>query len=254
MSPQVPSTSKKVPKTRMKFDRTNYEKILEGYRGAPGNHSAASRWSGVDRQAATRAWTKGWPQFAWARPIRDVLKEEGDAKRIADLEKARRAREADDADRAKNEGERKQAIDEERQVMRTVREDVLHAANVVKRLVPSMHVLGMIIQNELIDPTTGKAFPNPAIKAPQAMKLLRDFSTLVARVSIAERVVVELGRLDRGESTANVKEVTDMDNDALLESLDLIASVRDQVRADLASGAMDEEPEPGPAGAPPTTH
>lgn len=50
-----------------------YKRLLEAFRGAPGNMTGAAKKAGCAFGTAKRAWSIGWPEHEWGRPISEVL-------------------------------------------------------------------------------------------------------------------------------------------------------------------------------------
>jgi hypothetical protein len=95
------------PKTRAR-----YEKVLAAARECGPNAAAIARMAGCDRGTARRLLERGWPGVPWGRPISVVLREEGDAAKVAaaarlkaeaDAAQALAARTRDDAIKSQSE-------------------------------------------------------------------------------------------------------------------------------------------------------
>lgn len=228
----------KRPKTQrspIRYSRLTYDKVLEGFRSSPGNASEAARYAGVCRKTAQRLWQVGWPNYAWAPPMREVLEREGKAATVAALERARREREASDAERERGRRLYHEALEEEGRMMAAVRKNVAGAAIVGLSMLPAMAALAKVVNSAVLGPD-GRPLPDPTISPKEAMKLLRDFTTSVSKLAYAEKNVVELGRLDRGQSTVNIASVGVTMTDAeLKEQLDLVVDVSATLGEELAA-------------------
>lgn len=58
-----------------KVDQATYDKLVEAYRLDPGNHSAASRYAGVQRRTARRVWDHGNEAKGW-KPAKVLIAED----------------------------------------------------------------------------------------------------------------------------------------------------------------------------------
>jgi hypothetical protein len=212
---------------RLKRTKLTYETVLQAYRESPNNHDRARRQTGYDREAVRRLWEVGWPKLPWARPIKLVLGEETKAAQAAALERVRVERELSDADRVKKVAAYKAAVEEETSMMAAVRQDVLSAALVARRLVPAMTAVSSIITNAVLD-ADGKAKVSPTLTPMQALKVLKDYTTIVSKIAYAEGEVVKLGRLDRGQATTIVADA-DLPAEDVLDEIAAVATLHDRL-------------------------
>lgn len=218
-----------VRRKRPKQTKQLYELILNAYRENPGVHRAVERETKYDRRAAKLLWEKGWPHKTWAKPIKDVLGEELDDVRAEALRKAQAARDLDDAAAEAKRGAWKREIEEEVYMMTSVRQNVLGMSAVVQGMQQGVLQLSRIVIGSVLD-ADGKPLANPKVKPVEAMKILRDVATMVGRLAYSEQVVVDLGRLVRGEAPGGAASTPkEMDDDSLRENLKLIEELRKEL-------------------------
>lgn len=213
--------------------REFYEKLLIAFRECPSNASFAARRASCDRRTANRAWVKGWPDRGF-EPIEKALENEkrelagaGKRAQIAQQEAAEAARE-------KVRQEALQARDQEQQILKVARGDVLAALVLAADLVHAMRAAVGAIKRDLEAKPDGSP---PDIKPIAAMQLLARHSQLVQRAVGAAEAVIQLSRLDRGQTTANIGiGVTDEDltPEQIDEELEAIADVLKATRTPLA--------------------
>lgn len=224
------------------YTRTLYDKLLAGFREAPGNASHAARVAGCDPRTARRAWTLGWAAqngevLPWARPIRDVVAKEADtaAARRGQEEAIRREREsrrleAEDAEAEKAREERIETLKLEGNLLKAARQDVLSVLVVAAELVPAMRGLGAIIKGAVFD-DEGKPRVPPQISPRDAMMLLSRHASLVGRGVYAAEAIIQLGRLDRGQPNAIVGvQDADMTDEQIAEEMEAAQGVLARLR------------------------
>lgn len=219
---------KMTPRT---YTRELYNKLLEGYRGAPGVHTKAARYAGVGWRTAKRAYTQGWPQVAWGKAIELVLREEGDQAKVIAMERARRERELQDADAEKARRARLEQVAEEEIIARALRKDVQNAAILVSSLTPAMQGYTRIIFQEVLEPEPDGSYnlnrprfkQSPGVSAVAAIRAIEAFTRMASRVSQAGELVIQLGRTERGEANMNVA-VDNMSAESAVEELQLAES------------------------------
>lgn len=174
--------------------RERYGKLLAGYRESPGNHAATASFVGCDWRTAKRAWELGWPKYPWARPIRDVLREEEESarKRAAALEQELSEREREHSDAAREEYIEARA--QEQQLLKVARHDVMTALASCAKLSNAVQLLADHISTKL---QQGLAH----LPADKALRLLRDYVRVTKDAVLAADAVVKLSRLERGQAT-----------------------------------------------------
>lgn len=179
-----------------------YEKALALYRETPGACAEVARRLPCSRQLAKRLWAgPPYPVYPWARPISLVIEDERRAARARQLDLARQAQEADAAEREKARMSHIDSLAQEAQMMKVARGDTLAALALAAELTPAMRQLARVIV-EAAKPKPDGAPPD--ISAVQAMALLSRHTQLIQRAVGAAETLVQLGRLERGQSTANV--------------------------------------------------
>lgn len=179
-----------------------YDSLVIAFREAPGNVSFAARRAICSRQLAKRLWDgRPYKDYPWAKPISVVLEDERLAAMAFAREAARRDAEAKEAQRQRASEEAIEAQAQERQMLRVARADVLGALTLAASLVPAMQQAAKAITKALEAKPDGSP---PEIKAKDAMTLLTRHTQLIQRAVGAAEAVIQLSRLDRGASTANV--------------------------------------------------
>lgn len=182
--------------------REFYDSLVIAYRETPGNASQAARRAFCERRMAKRAWETGWPQYPWARPIRQVLELEQVSAQAAARAAVIKAQDAVEEEREQSRQESVEARRQEHQMLKAARGDVLAALVLAADLVGAMRVAVATIKDNLqVDPVTGKL---PSITPIAAMSLLTRHATLVQKAVGAAEAVIQLSRLERGASTVNV--------------------------------------------------
>lgn len=210
--------------------RDFYEKLLNAYREEPGNATHAGRKCGCDRRAALFAWEKGWKHHPWARPIKDVLMEEREEARALARRKQEEMQLAAEATR---DLARKEAVDARKQeldILRVARSDVLAALAIAAECVPAMRILAKVIA-EFCRP--GPQGQLPTIGPKDAMQLMTRHASLVQKAVGAAEAVIQLSRLERGESTVNVglaQEQEPLTQEALFEELEAVEEILQAAR------------------------
>lgn len=172
-----------------------YNALVDGFRQTPGNASAAARMAAVDPRTARRGWEIGWvKQYDWARPIREVIREE--------MAQARKARlEAQEAERFDQEREREKArtasikaAQEEAQAVSLARTNAIGAGMMIGSLMRALVPLAKRIESDLSNPAT-------QLSPTQTAKMLADMANVTRHSNEAMRTALELERLRLGEPT-----------------------------------------------------
>lgn len=190
-----------MPSGRRPITRELYDSLVIAFRECPGNASFAARQAGCERRMANRGWLKGWPHTDWAKPIKDVLESEKLAAAAALRQAALRAEEAREAERESARQESIEARKQELQMMKAARADTVASLVLISELIAPMRQLVRAVTKACQPGPDGSA---PDIPATVAMGLLTRFSQMVQKSVGATEAMVQLTRLERGESTANV--------------------------------------------------
>lgn len=174
--------------------REFYGKLVQGYRESPGNHAATGRWVGCDWRTAQRAWEHGWPRYPWARPIRDVLREEEESarKRAAALEQELAEREREHSDKAREDYIEARA--QEQQMLKVARHDVMASLAACAKLAPAV---GLIADHIAAQVQRGLG----QLPTDKALRLISAYVKVTKQASDAAETVVKLSRLERGAAT-----------------------------------------------------
>ncbi len=194
--------------------KAGYNKILDAFRQTPGNYAGAGRIAGVNQKTARRAWEHGWPRWTWARPIRDVLKEEADqtmARVAARLE-------ADDKEATEERAKSRKASllvkEEEEKILLACRRNVVALLGITARsLVVAEALVGKLTHETCemgVDRNGAPALrpkPGATIKLDpeKCGQLLERLSRVQSKAVELAGQVLDQGRLSRGEPTAFVE-------------------------------------------------
>lgn len=218
-----------MPGAKTVITREFYEKLLNAFREAPGNCAFAARRASCARPTAKRAWAKGWPDRDF-EPIEVALENEKREKHNAHKRALIAQQDQAEASREKLRQEALEARAQEAQILKVARGDVLAALVLAADLTTAMRSAVGAIKRELAEKPDGSP---PDIKPMQAMQLLARHSQLVQRAVGAAEAVIQLSRLDRGQTTANIgvglieEDLTDAQIDEELEAiLDVLGSAR----------------------------
>jgi hypothetical protein len=141
---------------------------------------------------ALRGWKQGWPVLQWAEPIERVL----DREKLAAQEKAR----AEEVERARlaarvRDDARDDALkthEQEGQMVKAARVNVLVLLNATGRLGPALQVLSEQIRQRI---ETNQLDPS------EASGLLRNVASAAGQMVKAGQVALQLERLYRGQPT-----------------------------------------------------
>lgn len=197
--------SRHVMAKRTVITREFYDNVCAIYREVGINHVEVARRALCIDRTVSKLYHFGSPRLGFP-PIRQVLdstqKTDIAAAQQAARDAAKRAQEAADAERAREEKERRDAADQERQMLKVARGDVLSCLVIAAELTPAMRILARVITKACeLDEKTGEL---PAIAPAAAMALLVRHALVMQRAINATEAIVQLSRLDRGETTANV--------------------------------------------------
>jgi hypothetical protein len=238
-------------KTNMVRTQANYDALVAAYRAAPNNHVAASRATGWSKEACSTAWTTGWVKtrghvaVPGCGPIREVLQAEKDRARTEAADRARKERDLEDAKLEAQRLAREEALTQEAELMNENRKGLLSLAKTIRSLAGVMPAFAKVVQDAVTEPDPKDPrqlipLAKPLVNAMQAAKIIRDMASISNRVAYAASALVELARLDRGQSTQNVA-VVDLEDPAdVLDELAASATLYDRLKA--AAGAQAGDP------------
>jgi hypothetical protein len=233
-----PAPPQKPKRHRLRYDKATYDAVLDAYRQAGHNHVKASALCGVHRAACANFYENGFKSRKWARPIKEVLAEEAaDARTQATLraeEERQRERDLLDAERIRRKKLLNLTLEEEAAMMAAIRKNVTGVMAIANHMQPAMLRVAKVVMSAVVD-DQGKPLAVPLVNPLQAMKLLRDYAAIVNRGALAADIVRADGRLERDGKPEEVATEGEMDDAALLEGLELVAGVRDTMKAKLAA-------------------
>jgi hypothetical protein len=242
------------PKGKPRLTKTmaSYQALVDAFRQAPGNYSQAAVIAGCHRSAAKVAWEKGWHKLGLpgAGPIREVIESDRVKARIAAAEAARKERDLADAELAKKRAEAMKALEDEASLMNSNRRGLLSLSQTVEKMIGILPLYAFQIQKAVAqdDPhNPGKLIPipNPAVSVELAVAVISSVGLSAQRVAYATSRLVELSRLERGQSTVNVAEADLTEPVEVLEEIRAAATLFDRLQA--AKDEADAEAvEPGP--------
>lgn len=177
---------------RRPVTRELYAKLVAGFRDAPGNATHAAKVADCERRMAKRGWEEGWPVYPWAEPIRRVIdrekQEEQERKRAEEVERARQAVKVRDDAR----DDALKTHEQEGQMVKAARVNVVVLLNATGRLGPALQVLSEQIRQRI---ETNQIEPS------EASGLLRNVASAAAQMVKAGQVALQLERLYRGQPT-----------------------------------------------------
>lgn len=189
----------------------------------------AARLVPCARPTAKKAWLTGWPNFGFL-PVKTVFEQEQISRANEARDRATNAlrlqQDAADAQREKLRQEAAEGRLQEMQILKVARADVLAALILSNDLIGAMRIAVDAIKRELNEKSA-------SITAAQAMHLLTRHTQMVQRAIGAAEAVVQLSRLDRGATTANIGvglEEEDMSPEAIEEELEAIHEVLSATR------------------------
>lgn len=181
--------------------RERYDLLVAAYREQPGNASHAARTVKCDRRTATRAWHKGWPKIAWARPIRAVIYEESQEARQAHAEQRLHEREVDQERRDKERAEAIEAKKQELAMLKLGRSNVINVGMSIAHLSTNIrglaeaHIQALAEEIRAVqaDPKSAKTGKFVELLA-RYTRLCKDYTQMARTVIVTERV--RTGQLD----------------------------------------------------------
>ena len=241
------------PKGKKRLTKTMaaYQSLVDAFRQAPGNYSVAAKLAGCHRSAAKTAWELGWDKLGLvgAGPIREVIEADRTKARIAAAEAARKERDLADAAAAKKRNEALRALEDEALLMTSNRRGLLSLSQTVEKMIGILPLYAFRIQEAVAqdDPQNpGKLIPikNPNISVETAMKVIQSIGLTANRLAYASSALVELSRLERGQSTVNVAEAELVEVGDVLEEIRSAATLFDRLQA--ARKEAEDAGEPSP--------
>ena len=191
-----------------------YDRLVEGFRRAPGNASHAARVADCDRRMAARGWNQGWlNQVTWARPIRDVIKEEMEAARAERLKLQEREREQQTQDREKARQDSVKAAAEEGQAAAIARANSIAIGGIIQGLLRGLIPLTRRVQESLA---------TEDLRPREIARMLGDAAWIVKHGNEAIKTAFELERIRLGEPTNVIgiqNNMTDVTTEEAVEEL-----------------------------------
>ncbi len=196
--------------------RARYEKILDAAREAGPNATAIARLASCDKQTAKRLLDKGWPGIPWARPIREVLKEEGTEARVRAAARLKVEVEGIAQDAARKREQSVETLTAERQLVTVGRNAVVEMA---RAALNHRDLLGALLDRVRIEA--------PTLAVKNLAPLLRELRQLLAEVPRLAIALAEEGREARAEVGGGVMGVGPDDDGRPEEDLihDLVGAV-----------------------------
>lgn len=171
-----------------------YDRLVEGFRQAPGNASHAARLAGCDRRMAARGWNMGWlNQVTWARPIREVIKGEMEAARAERFKLQEREREQQQNERQKARQDSIKAATEEAQAAAIARANGIAVGGIIQGLLRGLIPLTRSLQENL-----GAENLRPR----EIARMMGDAAFIVRHGNEAIKIAFELERIRLGEPTS----------------------------------------------------
>lgn len=217
----------------------SYEKILEAYRDAPGNHSRASKATGHDRKTCKKVWDNGWA-YDWAPPISEVIEREQELARVrvarqtvddaeiqgfmdttaaAELKRQEHLQLMKERQAAKGHAIKSRA--EEGEMVQGLRKAVMVAEGTMLRCAVGFQELADAVNIELRQ----LALPgNKNFKVGAAIGYLRRYAATIRETSHAAREAMELERLLLGEpqQIVGIQNLGDLDEATAEQCMDEI--------------------------------
>lgn len=193
---------------RRPYTRELYDRLTDSYRTFPGEHYRVAAEVNLGWRACKLAYEEGWKgrHVPWAMPIRERLAAESEADALANAKRVAKAK-TDAAERRRLLAEAKamriEALEQvqleyaerENKIVQAVAGDALAGAMVVRNMVP--------IVTKLLTKLDA-AVQNQNLSVNEMTKLVGMFFHATNRVAYAGDRVVQLSRLLRGATTANI--------------------------------------------------
>jgi hypothetical protein len=192
-----------------------YNAIVDGYRQQPGNASHAARYAGCDPRTARRGWSHGWiKQYAWARPIREVLREEMEIARRDRLKAAEDERSAVEKEREESRRAAQRASEDEARAVQIARTNSIAVGALLQGLLKAMLPLSNKAQEVL------SANAN-ALSPKEISRLISDTAAVTRHSNEAIRLAMELERLKNNQpsSILGVQNLEDLTSEEAVDEL-----------------------------------
>jgi len=187
---------------RRAYTKELYDKLVRGFREAPGNFSHASRVSGMGRTACKLAWECGWPKRTWAPPIKQYLAKEKELIRAERQKQLEIDQATEELAREKSTKDAINAQAQEAAGSAAARANSLALANVIGRVTIACIPLSERVATMLRD-------DNFAFTPQTALRLFSSVAYVVRQGNEALRLALEIERLRVGEPTSVLKLVAE---------------------------------------------
>lgn len=188
--------------------------MIEGFRQAPGNASHAARVADCDRRTASRGWSRGWlTQVTWARPIREVIKEEMESARAERYRLQEQEREQQNQERQKARADSVKTNAEEAQAAAIARANGIAVGGIIQGLLRSLIPLTKRLQETMA---------TADLKPREVAKMLGDTAFIVRQGNSAILTAFELERVRLGQPTTVIgvqSHLDDVTTDEAVEEL-----------------------------------
>ncbi len=183
-----------------------YDLLLEAYRNAQGNVSAAARFAKCHRRTAKRGWEDGW-DHDWAPAIKEVIEqeqimarariEEEEAGPPADTLDTRGQYLAAQQDRIQAKENAIKARAEEGHMIEGARKSVMQVEDANLKLGKGIQLIAKRLAKELDKMASDKK----GFSVPEAISILKSYSSMVRDAAHSAKVAVDMERLHLGEAT-----------------------------------------------------
>lgn len=195
-----------------------FDKLVEAYREAPGQHKLAGRNAGVFHTTAKKAWDEGWTTFAWGTvPIKEIIKQEQTIARAraAEIEAARQEaakRNAADAAVRGQELAVQVAVDREK-IRQDAIESRLDEAKAVRlaraNSIATMASLNRLLRStgDLIKGAEQRISTNKDMSPLQVVKFAKDVSQAVKQTAEATHTAMQMERLLLGDNNGALNDL-----------------------------------------------
>lgn len=199
-----------------------YDRLIDGFRQAPGNASHAARIAGCDRRMAARGWEQGWlNQVTWARPIREVIKGEMESARAERLRLQEQEREQQNQERQKARQDSVKAAAEEAQAAAIARANGIAVGGIIQGLLRGLIPLTRRIQDNLA---------TEDLKPREIAKMLGDAAFIVRHGNEAIKTAFELERIRLGEPTSVIGVQSHLDDVSAEEAVEELLGIERTLR------------------------
>jgi hypothetical protein len=215
-----------------------YNRALDAFRADPGNVLNAARSAGISRPTAKKLWQGplSLHMAAWARPCRDVVREEAAAQH---QEKLRQ--EAESRKLAAEEHERRKRLEEEaarmeESALRLGRNNLLAGMGLLAQMVPGLKAQAKRLNDQLERGTDANGVPLP-VDPEKILRTIGKWATASRDMTLVGKQLIELHRLQDGLPTAIVGLApTDM---TLEDAADLLGQAQEALERGRRQGQLD---------------